>query len=362
MPVPACLPREGKIHLMLNVRGVEKSYEGAPLLRGITFQVSSSEIVCLLGPSGSGKTTLLRIISGLEEPMAGEILWEAQPITRLPPHLRGFGLMFQDYALFPHRNVAENVAFGLRMKGLPPKDLAARVQEALARVDLAGFDARNVADLSGGEQQRVALARTLAPRPRLLMLDEPLGALDRALREKLLADLRGILRRERVPTLYVTHDQAEAYAIADRLLLLHEGRVIQEGRPVEVYRSPANEWVARFLGLGNLLSGNVVEADPLRVRTSLGILTCGCDHLRHPAGQQVTLLIRPNAAHLLGKNETARIQMEGLVEDSVFQGDGYRILLRNGEGLPLTFQVAEPVSPGTRVRMAIDPEAVQCLG
>jgi spermidine/putrescine transport system ATP-binding protein len=347
---------------MLDVRGVEKTYAGLPLLRGISFQLAPSEIVCLLGPSGSGKTTLLRIIAGLEEPLAGEVLWDGQPITRLPAHQRDFGLMFQDYALFPHRNVAENVAFGLRMRGLSPSEVSQRVQEALARVDLAGFGTRNVAGLSGGEQQRVALARTLAPHPRLLMLDEPLGALDRALREKLLGDLRGILRQEKLPTLYVTHDQGEAYAIADRLLLLHEGRVVQEGRPVDVCRSPATEWVARFLGLGNLLPGTVVERDPLRVRTALGILSGYCPHPLHPLGQPVMLLIRPDGARRLGPQQKSPLVAEGRVEDSVFHGNGYRILLRAREGTALMFEIADPVNPGSEVRMAIDPEAVRCLG
>jgi ABC-type Fe3+/spermidine/putrescine transport system ATPase subunit len=350
------------MHLMLDVFGVEKSFEGVPLLRGISLHMAPSEIVCLLGPSGSGKTTLLRIISGLEEPSSGEVLWDGQPITRLPAHQRGFGLMFQDYALFPHRNVAENVAFGLRMKRLPPDEVARQVQEALARVDLAGFGRRNVSGLSGGEQQRVALARTLAPHPRLLMLDEPLGALDRALREKLLADLRSILRQEGLPTLYVTHDQGEAYAIADRLLLLHEGRVVQEGRPVEVYRSPANEWVARFLGLGNILPGEVVGVNPLQVRTSLGIFPGQCSHFPHSAGQRVVLLIRPDGARLLGPQERSPLMVEGQVEDSVFHGDGYRVLLQDRDGPPLTFQVTDPVLPGRRARMSIDPEAVRCLG
>src|SRR5512147_1293270 len=238
---------------MLELDNIWKSYEGHPLLRGISFTVAAGETVCLLGASGSGKSTLLRIIAGLEGAESGRILWNGQDQKQIPVHQRQFGLMFQDYALFPHRTVAENVAFGLRMQGLPAQEITVRVREALERVNLAGFARRRVTDLSGGEQQRVALARALAPRPRLLMLDEPLGALDRALKEQVEEELRRILHVTDMPAIYVTHDQEEAFAIADRLILLNQGRVVQSGSPAEVYEHPASPWVARFLGLSNLL-------------------------------------------------------------------------------------------------------------
>ena len=170
---------------MLEIRDIWKSYEGQPLLNGVSFSLEAGETVCLLGRSGSGKSTLLRIIAGLETAERGQVLWQGQDLSAVPVHLRQFGLMFQDYALFPHRDVAENVGFGLRMQGLSKAEISLRVAEALEQVNLAAFAKRRVTDLSGGEQQRVALARALAPRPRLLMLDEPLGALDRALREQL---------------------------------------------------------------------------------------------------------------------------------------------------------------------------------
>src|SRR5665648_417288 len=240
---------------MLDLVDIYKSYQGAPLLNGISFSVRESEIICLLGASGSGKSTLLRIIAGLELPDSGQVLWAGEDLAMIPTHRRNFGLMFQDYALFPFLNVAENVAFGLKMENLPQADIDKRVDEILHQVDMPGFMNRKVTELSGGEQQRVALARVLAPRPRLLMFDEPLGALDRGLREDMLAELRRILRISRVPVIYVTHDQEEAFALADHILLLNEGQIHCAGSPEELWREPGSAWAARFLGLGNILSG-----------------------------------------------------------------------------------------------------------
>ncbi len=192
---------------MLTVENIYKTYEDQPLLKGVSFTVGAHESVCLLGASGSGKSTLLRIIAGLESAESGRILWQSQDLKPVPVHRRQFGLMFQDYALFPHRTVAENVAFGLRMQNLPRPEITNRVAEALDQVNLGSFSGRRVTDLSGGEQQRVALARALAPRPRLLMLDEPLGALDRALREQVMEGLRRLLHATGIPAVYVTHDQ-----------------------------------------------------------------------------------------------------------------------------------------------------------
>ena len=231
---------------MLQVEGIRKDYEGRPLLRGVSFEVQPAELVALLGASGSGKSTMLRIIAGLEEPEDGRVLWDGQDITDVPAHKRGFGLMFQDYALFPHRNVYENIAFGLRMQGLPQDQMDQRVASALEMIQMGPFAQRAVTELSGGEQQRVALARALAPRPRLLMLDEPLGALDHKLRVDLIQELRRILHEQEVPAIYVTHDRDEAFALADRLLVLHDGQLLQSGSPSQLYQTPANAWLAGF--------------------------------------------------------------------------------------------------------------------
>ncbi|HPO59463.1 MAG TPA: ABC transporter ATP-binding protein, partial [Anaerolineaceae bacterium] len=256
---------------MLEVRDIHKTYEGQPLLRGVSLKVDEGETVCLLGRSGSGKSTLLRIITGLEQPESGDVLWDGASLRGVPVHERNFGLMFQDFALFPHRSVFDNVAFGLRMKHASRAEVEERVMEVLRQVDMQDFARRRVTDLSGGEQQRVALARALAPRPRLLLLDEPLGALDKTLREQLVEELRHLLHVSGTPAVYVTHDQEEAFAVADRLVLLNQGRVEQRGTPAEIYNSPDTPWVARFLGLTNLVPGEVVSSQPLQVRTDLGL-------------------------------------------------------------------------------------------
>jgi thiamine transport system ATP-binding protein len=233
---------------MLAVRGLTLAYGAFTAVDDLDLDVADGEIVCVLGPSGSGKSSMLRAVAGLEPDAQGRIAWDGRDLKAVPPHRREFGLMFQDHALFPHRDVAGNVGFGLRMRGTPKEAVAARVHETLDLVGLAGFDGRRVAELSGGEQQRVALARALAPAPRLLMLDEPLGALDRALRDHLVAELRALFVRLGLSILFVTHDHSEAFALADRLVVMHEGRVEQVGPPGEVWRTPANEFVARFLG------------------------------------------------------------------------------------------------------------------
>lgn len=231
---------------MLSVRDVGVVIEGKTIIDEVDLVVPDGEVVGVLGPSGSGKTTLLRAISGLIEVERGDVAWDGQSVLGVPTHLRGFGLMFQRYALFPHLDVAGNVGFGLRMQG--DRDGKARVEEALAWVGLEGFGDRTIDSLSGGEQQRVALARTLAPRPRLVMLDEPLGALDRNLRRRLLDEIGLILEERKVTALVVTHDRDEAEALSDRLALMREGSVIQTGTLSEILANPIDEWVSGFLG------------------------------------------------------------------------------------------------------------------
>ncbi|MFY9397351.1 MAG: ABC transporter ATP-binding protein, partial [Desulfomonilia bacterium] len=241
------------------MRNITKSFGPANVLRQVSLSLERGTILCILGPSGSGKTTLLRIIAGLEEPDKGEILCQGRNLLLTRPHLRRFGMMFQDFALFPHLRISENIAFGLKMLGLPRGEIRKRVEEMLSLVGLEGFGSRRVSELSGGERQRVALARSLAPYPLLLLLDEPVGSLDRGLRERLLKDLRDILRRVGMTTIMVTHDQAEAFAVSDLIAVLDEGRIVQTGTPEELYRSPATPGIARFLGLGNLVQARVQD-------------------------------------------------------------------------------------------------------
>ncbi len=347
---------------MLEVRAIEKSYEGKPLLRGVSFSLEMGDTICLLGASGSGKSTLLRIIAGLEESEGGDVLWDGESILDVPVHRRNFGLMFQDYALFPHRSVAQNVAFGLRMQELPQDEIDRRVQSALEQVNMADFARRSVTDLSGGEQQRVALARAIAPRPRMLMLDEPLGALDRTLREQLTGELRQLLHQTGIPTIYVTHDQEEAFALADRLVLLSDGNVVQTGTPVEVYRQPKNAWVARFLGMGNLLAGKVVSAQPLRVQTDLGTFESAPQaEQSYAVGAVVELLLRPGGACGGQLEQNEKNQLTGTVKDVLFAGENYRVTLDCGAGHVFSFTLDTPPRPNEAMRLNLAPESVICL-
>jgi thiamine transport system ATP-binding protein len=239
---------------VLTVRDLVVRYDDHVAVDHVDLAAAPGEVVCVLGPSGGGKSSLLRAIAGLEPPAQGTVAWDGLDLASTPPHRRRFGLMFQDHALFPHRDVAANVVFGLRMQGMPAATARARVGELLSLVGLAGFERRAVRDLSGGEQQRVALARALAPDPRLLMLDEPLGALDRVLREHLVSELGAIFARRERTILLVTHDHEEAFALADRVVVIRHGRVEQDAPAVTVWQAPANAFVAEFLGY------NVTEA------------------------------------------------------------------------------------------------------
>jgi ABC-type Fe3+/spermidine/putrescine transport system ATPase subunit len=357
---------------LLEVNSVSKAYAGTPVLRDVSFQVDEGEIVCLLGPSGCGKTTLLRIVAGLETAGAGKVTFGGRPLDDVEVHRRGFGLMFQDYALFPHKDVVANVAFGLRMQAMPRQQVEARVAEMLALVGLAGYEHRRVYDLSGGEQQRVALARSLAPGPRLLMLDEPLGSLDRALREGLMNELRAILKQVGVTSIYVTHDQQEAFALADRVIIMDRGRIVQQGTPQSVYWRPASPWVARFLGLSNLVPGRVValvsgpDQRPLSiVETALGRFTLPRAE-GASTGQPVTVLIRPEAARLAEEcPDEEDLIVEGTVSEFSFRGGYYRLMMHHQAGLDLAFELISEASrlpgPGEPVRLALRQDAVSLL-
>ncbi len=244
---------------MLELTGVTVTYGSTAAVSGVDLTVPDGTVLALLGPSGCGKSTLLRAIAGLEPVAAGAIRWDGADLTGVPVHHRGFGLMFQDGVLFPHRDVAGNIAYGLRRAGMSRAEAAARVDDLLDIVGLSGFGRRRVGTLSGGEAQRVALARALAPRPRLLLLDEPLAALDTSLRERLLADLRAVLTSTGTTAVFVTHDQSEAFTVADRLAVMRAGTVRQVGRPREIWSHPADEWVAGFVGYTSVLDAPAAE-------------------------------------------------------------------------------------------------------
>jgi ABC-type Fe3+/spermidine/putrescine transport system ATPase subunit len=326
---------------MLELRHLSKTYEGQPLLDDVSFTVAEGETVCLLGASGSGKSTLLRMIAGLESPERGTISFDGVDLAQTPSHLRDFGLVFQDYALFPHLTVFDNAAFGLKMRNQSKDEIQARVFEVLNLVNLTGFAHRRVTELSGGEQQRVAVARALAIRPRLLMFDEPLSSLDRALKDEVLEELRHILHETRIPAVYVTHDQEEAFTIADRILLLHEGRILREGTPAEVWSHPGSAWVARFLNVGNVVEGVISEKG--KVETAFGLVELRCEHA---VGERVALLLKPSDAGPL--TVTAK------VEDVVFQREQFKVELAGG----LFIHLKDAPQVGESISVTFD---VECL-
>ena len=333
---------------MLAVSGLTVRYGPLTAVSEVDVEVADGEVLALLGPSGCGKSTLLRAVAGLEPPVAGTVRWDEKDLADVPVHRRGFGLVFQDGQLFPHRDVAGNVAFGLRMRHVPAEDRRTRVAELLELVGLAGYERRKVTELSGGEQQRVALARALAPRPRLLLLDEPLSALDRALREQLAMDLAGVLRVAGATALVVTHDHDEAFTLADRVAVMRAGRIVQTGPPDEVWRRPADEDTARFLGCGLFLPAVVHD----------GVATCELGSVSLPWAPpgDVTLGLRPSALRLAADG------IAGKLIRSVHRRDHVRLQVRLDE----TDQVVDAVAgiaetPGDRVHLTLDPTGLAVL-
>ncbi|MEY2403969.1 MAG: thiamine transport system ATP-binding protein [Acidimicrobiaceae bacterium] len=334
---------------MLEVEGLRVRYGAKTAVDGIDLRVDEGEVVTVLGPSGCGKSTILRAIAGLVATDAGDVLLDGDNVASTPPHRRPVGLMFQDYALFPHRDVAGNVAFGPRMQGLDRRTVKARVDDVLELVGLAGFGPRSVASLSGGEQQRVALARALAPGPRLLMLDEPLGSLDRTLRERLTVELRDLFVRLGITAITVTHDQAEAFTLADRVVVVRDGRVAQVGRPVDVWRGPVDAFVARFLGFGNVFDVDVCDR---AVQSPWGSLESS------RADGPAALVIRPDGLRFEAGG------VAGIAHGATFRGDHFLVpvQLENGWTIEVTDRSGAVPPPDSSVQVALDHGAVVVAG
>ncbi len=336
---------------MLRVENLTVRYRELVAVSDVDIEVADGEVVALLGPSGCGKSTLLRAVAGLERPDAGVIRWDDTDLSTVPVHRRGFGLVFQDGQLFPHLDVVDNIAFGLRMRGEDRRRRAARARELLDIVGMGGYAERRVTELSGGEQQRVALARALAPNPRLLLLDEPLSSLDRALREQLAMELSGILRNSGTTALVVTHDHDEAFTLADRVALMRAGRITQVDRPDQVWRHPADEDTARFLGCGLFIDGVVDN----------GLLTCefGTAALSWAEEGKVRLGLRPSALRIA---QGTGVLTGGTVTARVHLRDHVRLVVDTGtKTVDAVADVADAPDIGATVALALDPAGLAVL-
>ncbi len=395
----------------LEIKNVSSRSGSVDILKGIDISIERGRRLSLLGPSGCGKTTLLHIISGLEKPHAGEIIFRGKNMAAVAPHKRNFGMMFQDFALFPHRNVFKNISFGLEMKRMSKRNIELRVHEMLELVNLEGYGKRGIKGLSGGERQRVALARTLAPSPVLMMLDEPLGSLDRLLRERLLADLCVILDKTRITTILVTHDQNEAFAASDLVCVMDEGRVAQMDVPKRLYRYPASRRVANFLGFQNFMTGmlrgngEIVIPDFFDGHAAGHALFCGppfasvslsnsvpppnfvplsncvsplesdtiqrCtvsdDDSNFICDQNVDILLMPDAATIISENDFLNQRcnvISGITGDVFFMGSLSRIAVKISQDRTFFFNISGwNLLPdrGERIFMRIDPDGIIIL-
>ena len=332
---------------MIKLQDLKKEYDETPVLRGISLDIKSREFVTLLGPSGCGKTTTLRIISGFEQPDSGVVFFEGKRLNDVPPYRREINTVFQRYALFPHLNVAENIAFGLHIKKMNAAEIKRKTREMLSLVGLSGFETRDVTSLSGGQQQRVAIARALVCEPRVLLLDEPLGALDLKLRKDMQIELKRIQQRTGITFIYVTHDQEEALTMSDRIVVMNHGVIQQVGSPTDIYNEPENAFVADFIGESNIIDGVMLEDRKVEF--------CGrefeCVDSGFGTNTPVDVVIRPEDLRLVYAGDGL---LQGVVESIVFKGVHYEMMVRTEH---FTFTVhstmAEPV--GKTVGLTVIP-------
>ena len=334
----------------LTLNRLDKHFGGLHVTRDFSLSVEKSEIVALLGPSGSGKTTVLRLVAGFETPDSGSVRVEEEDVTRLPPERRRFGMVFQHYALFPHMSVGENVAFGLEAQGMPRADVGRRVAETLAAVDLAGFERRRIGEISGGQQQRVAVARAIAPQPRVLLLDEPLSNLDPTLRERTRRELKRIIRRVGITTLFVTHEQEEAFDLGDRVAVVNSGRLEQVGPPEALYEEPRSRFVATFIGRSSVLAGTWTAGG---ARLAAGPVWRAAGGEGLPDGAAVDLVVRPEGVRFVGA--PAPDSLAGEVIGRRYTGRVASFDVAVGGGGAVEVQAASNAArPGDRVFVAPD--------
>ena len=329
----------------VEARGISKVFPGGvKALDDVSVTIRENEFFTLLGPSGCGKTTLLRLIAGFEFPSAGEILLHGQDIAHLPPDRRPVNTVFQHYALFPHMTVAENVGFGLRMQGRPKDEIDRAVDQALALVKMADYGARRPAQLSGGQQQRVAFARAIAPRPQVLLLDEPLSALDLKLRQAMRSELKTLQRETGITFIFVTHDQEEALTMSDRIAVMSAGKIQQIGAPLDIYESPVNHFVADFIGDSNFIEGAIdtIKGDAAVVKTPDGIAIAARMNGPHKAGDRIAVALRPEKI-LLGAGK-----LKGEVREAVYLGTSTSYVIALGRTVTLSVREANDLSGKAR--------------
>ena len=338
---------------VVSLKDINFKYSNEVILNNINLDIYDKEFITLLGPSGCGKTTTLRIIAGFETPQEGEVLFEGEKVNDLPPHKRNVNTVFQKYALFPHLNVFDNVAFGLKLKKLPKAEIEKKVKQMLAVVDLKGYEKRPVKALSGGQQQRVAIARALVCDPKVVLLDEPLGALDLKLRKDMQIELKQLQLKTQKTFVYVTHDQEEALTMSDRVVVMNNGVIAQIGTPEDIYNEPANAFVADFIGEANIINGTMLADKKVRI---LGVeLDCVDKGFEHNA--PVDVVIRPEDVEVVPPDEA---KLVGTVEDVVFKGVHFEMQVRCGKCQWLIHStVAQKV--GDRIGMHVDPNNIHIM-
>ncbi len=350
----------------LELINIHKSFGASVAVENFNLAVERGEFVSFLGPSGCGKTTTLRMIAGFEKPTAGRIIIDGVDVTDTPPNRRNIGMVFQSYALFPNMTVADNIGFGLKIARRPASEIRARVEELLRIIHMSEFGRRYPYQLSGGQQQRVALARALAIQPKLLLLDEPLSALDAKIRASLRQEIREIQRQLGITTIYVTHDQEEAMALSDRIVVMSRGRIEQIGTPFEVYNFPATRFVASFVGTLNLIQATVVDAAIGLVTVEGQLVRVARPLTQHRSGDAISLAIRPELIALNGQVNGEVNRLSGTVEDVTFLGSIVRVRLGLASN-KLHFDLfnnpqLRPPQPGSSITVQFAPEACLVLG
>ena len=342
----------GKSENIIELKHITRTYEdGFSAVEDFNLEVKRGEFVTFLGPSGCGKTTTLRMIAGFDLPTSGEILLNGEPITNLPPNKRPINTVFQRYALFPHMNIYENIAFGLKQKKTPKAVIDKKVKKVLALVDLEGFENRSVSTLSGG-QQRIAIARALVNEPEILLLDEPLGALDLKMRKEMQIELKAMHDELGITFIYVTHDQEEALTMSDKIVVMSEGKMQQIGTPEDIYNEPKNAFVADFIGESNIFNG--IMTGKLKARFCGGEFVC-VDDIEQ--GTHITAVVRPEDVELTAPGEGI---ISGVVDSVIFKGMHYEITVVSGKN-EMVIQSVKSATPGERVGMKVDPENIHIM-